>query len=314
MVTLHVECQGLNGETQHYRMSIRASAQLSKIEEAIIQRIGRHGAKDLRLSWHRSDGAFLKLSQTTWREYVLSMWLTQPWVVHAHEAHQGAGDSAAIELQLDHTAKILFERYDINRNGVIERPELSRAPAHSHQMCQCGLDRWACGSTLRSPVVAGMLRDARLERFDCSPALVERYVQAEFDRLDVDGSGYIELPEFTQYITRMTPWMRAEIMVCLASRHDAKGNRGQPVTAAPASNRGLEQSYRRLPSIRRLPAHSPTDCPLVVDCPLFVDCTTEVIADRVRRKSSTKAQASTMRPNERSRASSLQPCCPTTTG
>ena len=67
--------------------------------------------------------------------------------------------------------------------------------------------------TRPSPALAGMLRDARLERFDCSPALVERYVQAEFDRLDVDGSGYIELPEFTQYITRMTPWMRAEIMV-----------------------------------------------------------------------------------------------------
>ena len=62
-----------------------------------------------------------------------------------------------------------------------------------------------------------MLRDARLERFECSPALVERYVQAEFDRLDTDKSGYIELTEFTKYVTRMTAWMRSEIMVRLAA-------------------------------------------------------------------------------------------------
>jgi hypothetical protein len=57
-----------------------------------------------------------------------------------------------------------------------------------------------------------MLRDVRLERFECSPALVERYVNHEFDRMDIDSSGYIEMTEFTKYVTTMTAWMRTELM------------------------------------------------------------------------------------------------------
>ena len=46
---------------------------------------------------------------------------------------------------------------------------------------------------------------------DDFPDLIERFVAHEFDRLDVDGSGYIELPEFTNYVTRMSPWMRVQL-------------------------------------------------------------------------------------------------------
>ena len=61
-----------------------------------------------------------------------------------------------------------------------------------------------------------MLRDARLERFECSLALIERFVAHEFNRLDVDRSGYIERPEFTRYVTRMTAWLRTELMARLS--------------------------------------------------------------------------------------------------
>lgn len=45
-----------------------------------------------------------------------------------------------------------------------------------------------------------------------SQALVDRFVEQEFGRIDVDGSGTICLAEFTAYVTQMTRWMRDELM------------------------------------------------------------------------------------------------------
>ena len=132
MVTLHIIYEGAEGGIQHFRLNIMASAQLSKVEEAMIQRMGKRwprGAKP-HLSWLRSDGAFLKLTQTTWREYVFSMWCTQPWTVHLHDASRvhGIGEAASVELQLDHTAKILFERYvspDSAPHSALDRQQMT---------------------------------------------------------------------------------------------------------------------------------------------------------------------------------------------
>ena len=43
----------------------------------------------------------------------------------------------------------------------------------------------------------------RLERLNAANA-GRQFMEHEFNRLDIDGSGGIELPEFTQYVSNMT--------------------------------------------------------------------------------------------------------------
>ena len=81
-------------------------------------------------------------------------------MVHAHERARGSADDDGVEIPLHACARSLFVKYDVNRNGLLEHDELSR-----------------------------LLKDVRLERFECSPALVARFVAHEFERLDTDGSG-----------------------------------------------------------------------------------------------------------------------------
>ena len=58
-----------------------------------------------------------------------------------------------------------------------------------------------------------MLADLRLEHFDCSPRLIDRFVDRELSRLDADGSGSVDLAEFTIYVSNMTAWMRSELFM-----------------------------------------------------------------------------------------------------
>ena len=184
MVTLRVLLHE-GDATQNFRLDVVASAQFAQIQQQFIEQLGarwKEGSHRLRLSWLRDDGSVVELSQTLWRYFIFTNWCTQPWVVHAHTKQQ-AREQDDVELPLHHVARILFQRYDLNRNGVIERPELSR-----------------------------LLRDVRLERFECSPSIVQRFMDHEFDRLDHDGSGGIDLAEFTLYVSRMTAWMRTELL------------------------------------------------------------------------------------------------------
>ncbi len=75
-----------------------------------------------------------------------------------------------VAIHLTTTAQHLFARYDVNQNGRVERQELWR-----------------------------LLRDLELERLHCPPALVERFIEHEFQRLDTDGSQGLCLPEFVEY-------------------------------------------------------------------------------------------------------------------
>jgi hypothetical protein len=119
LIVLHI------GEaTEHFRLSTVASIQFSYLQAAVAERMGSRWPSSamLRLTWLRYDGVAVELSATSWREYIFTMWCTQPWVLHAHDA--SAGESA---MPLRETARLLFNMYDINRNGVIELPEFSRA-------------------------------------------------------------------------------------------------------------------------------------------------------------------------------------------
>jgi Ca2+-binding EF-hand superfamily protein len=60
-----------------------------------------------------------------------------------------------------------------------------------------------------------MFDDLRLHRLDCSPKLVQRFIEGEFHRLDRDNSGSIEAAEFAKYVAQMPRWQRTELLaVC----------------------------------------------------------------------------------------------------
>jgi hypothetical protein len=191
LITLKIVLHEHGDATRSCRMTVVASSQFPLVQQAIIERMGSAwgtGAK-LRLSWLKDDGSVAELSQATWRDYIFAMWCSQPWVVHAHDvAALSDLASADVYLPLTGPSQRLFDKYDVNRNKRIERPELARLLLH-----------------------------ARLERLrelgcDCSDALVARFVEHEFARIDRDDDGTIELDEFTFYISRMTAWMRAELL------------------------------------------------------------------------------------------------------
>ena len=180
MVTLNVMLHNGDAE-QRFRVSVVASAHFGNVQKAVAERLSIrwNAAVRLRLSWLKSDGVLIELNQATWRDFTSREWCNLPWVVHAHDVDA----DAEVQMPLTDTARTLFERYDLQRNGVIERAELLR-----------------------------MLHDVRLERFQCSNALVEQFAAHEFARLDLDGSGGVTFDEFTKYVTKMTAWMRMELL------------------------------------------------------------------------------------------------------
>ena len=55
-----------------------------------------------------------------------------------------------------------------------------------------------------------MLKELDRERLQVSGAMIERWIDDEFDKVDEDGSQSVSLPEFSAYVTSMTRWMRDE--------------------------------------------------------------------------------------------------------
>lgn len=96
----------------------------------------------------------------------------------------GKGQKEATFVQHSKIARVLFEKYDVNRNGRLDKVELAR-----------------------------VLCDLHLERYDCSPELQARFVDNQFLKLDTDGSGSMSLDEFTKYVSSMTSWTRNELLV-----------------------------------------------------------------------------------------------------
>ena len=96
-----------------------------------------------------------------WSHYLHANWCSQPSVLHIR-------DSAASTspIALTRTAEFLFSRYDVNSNGFIERKELAR-----------------------------MMRDLKLEQLDCPTALIDRFIEGEFERLDQNGNDGVDLAE-----------------------------------------------------------------------------------------------------------------------
>ena len=132
------------------------------------------------LAWIGPSGEINELSQLGWSAFVAANWCALPWELHLLTESARAKLQRAAVVQ---SAKALFRKFDVNKNGWIERRELVR-----------------------------LVRDLRLERLHIPDALVQRFIEGEFRRLDRDASGTIDLDEFTCYVGRMTRWMREELL------------------------------------------------------------------------------------------------------
>lgn len=136
------------------------------------------------LVWNDPSGATIELNHLIFDRFVLLMWCAQPWVIHVYDEERYASSGPVQRIRLVGTGTTLFERYDVDASGRVDKRELIRL--------LMGLD---------------------LKRLNCSPKLIERFVVGEYERLDTDRSGNIGLAEFIDYVTSMTSWMRSELML-----------------------------------------------------------------------------------------------------
>lgn len=212
---MRVVIHGKNGEQRLHLMELAASISFQPLKKAVMEKCGLDAK--IHFAFIDADGEVVELNMETWRSFIREMWCVQPWVIHVHKNNSGEG------MQQYHTSKVLFDRYDVNRDGRVERHELAR-----------------------------MLTDLRLERFDCSPQLIDRFVDRELQRLDSDGSGDVDLLEFTKYVSHMTSWMRTELLLKSNEIEVFAQLAGRAVEAIMAPTpipRALGQSQEQSPAV-----------------------------------------------------------------
>ena len=186
-VALRVWVHNANEQQKPYMMNVMNSIYLEDLKKAVAKRCGLQGSK-FKLIWLNLGGESVELtSQRLFARYADTMWCSRPW-----ELHVLPEDSMSLKaIALNETAKTLFAKYDINNNGRIDKSELLT-----------------------------MLKDLNLSRLECSEALIQLFVQGEFDRIDFDKSEGLSLEEFTNYATSMTRWMRDELLR-LSNHHNS---------------------------------------------------------------------------------------------
>ena len=118
-----------DGDTQPERtflMETQDSVYLPELTRLVQQRLGV--TCKLRLLWLSKSGETIALdSQRVLERFADREWCSQPWVLHAHEDTKAATQA----LALTDSAKALFDRYDVNNNGRIDRRELCCVQADS---------------------------------------------------------------------------------------------------------------------------------------------------------------------------------------
>ena len=180
-VTLKIVILGPDGLPQRQLLvSTTDSLRFGELKKLVQARCGGHHTRQCRLLWLHQSGETIELSQQTLRHYMLAEWCNMPWTVHVHDPQ----DAPLERILLADMARVLFERFDINRDRTIQRRELVR-----------------------------LFKDLNLEALGCSDVVVENFLQSEFLRLDKDASAGLDLHEFTSYVTSMARWMRQELLV-----------------------------------------------------------------------------------------------------
>ena len=216
-----------SGGTLSYYMDTQASVYLNKLHQQVVQLVGIP-KKHLKLMWLSKQGETSEIdSQRTLDHFQDVEWCTQPWVLFAHDSRGDGGGSkskkgnesasSSFAISLDSMAKDLFDRYDVNNNGTIDRSELRRMLVT--------VDERALGVSVK---------------------LVERFIDAEFSRVDTDASGEIDAKEFTRWVTSMTAWLRDELMSTASHRNvfATLASRAIEVRTPPAAAVGLVDTGR----------------------------------------------------------------------
>ena len=177
-VNVSVVVHGDDGsEEQRFTVDVIESVRLVELKSAIEAKRGcALGSK--RLFGIDRAGEVVEIgSSDAFSQFILTSWFMQPWSVHIC-AEQGVLQTLSIAPM----AKFLFDTYDINSNGKIDRLELLR-----------------------------LLKDLKLERLEVSDKLLHRFVETELARLATDGSREISLHQFIEYMASMVRWMRTEL-------------------------------------------------------------------------------------------------------
>ena len=205
LINVKLVMHGCADGTVHM-IETQAGIYLNKLSEQ-VQKLLNIEKKRLQLLWLTKGGETVLLdSQRTMDQFQDAEWCTQPWVFHVNELPppkgkekkgKGKGDSGggeapgeAVAISLNTEAKALFDRFDINDNKLLDRSELGR-----------------------------MLQEVDLSKLQVSRKLFDRYLASEFNNIDEDASGGIDLPEFTKYVTDMTLWMRDELMATASHKN-----------------------------------------------------------------------------------------------
>lgn len=165
----------------HAQMPVEDSIYLNKLMPAVARRLGL-GKKKVALLWCTPSGETVPLtSQVEFTSFAEQEWCTLPWVLHVFEANKG---KPAPVVSLEEMAKTLFNKYDVDGSGSIDRSELMR-----------------------------MLKSVDLSKLEVSVKLLERFCDGEFAKIDADNDGGVSLQEFTKHVTHMCGWMRDELML-----------------------------------------------------------------------------------------------------
>lgn len=176
-------------EPQKFLLSAAESISMANLQQLINERCGLslrlyEGKKEEKIYGILPSGEVVCLSSTeAFHQFAAQMWCTQPWQLHV------TADKEELQItQVEERASVLFEAYDVNRDGCIDRVELLR-----------------------------MHRDLRLERLDIFDELLNRFVEAEFRRLSAWSIAEgldptkVQLPQFVSYVVSLGRWMKREL-------------------------------------------------------------------------------------------------------
>lgn len=119
-IALHRQGQ----RTQHFMISVAFSIRMVELDKAIKVRCGKALPDTYDFFWIEPGGELQPLSsQAELTRYVFTMWWSQPWLVHVvdttKEGSQSAFKRDFKRMAVSHSSKMLFERFDVNKNGKI---------------------------------------------------------------------------------------------------------------------------------------------------------------------------------------------------
>ena len=173
------------GQMQKFMLHVAHSIRLVDFDKAVVARCGSAVPESYDYYWIEPGGDLIGLvNQEAFTRFVFTNWCTQPWVVHMLDGtSQTSLEEATILSSIDKPVSHLFDIYDVNQNGRVERRELLR-----------------------------MLNDLDLPELEVTQKLIERLVEVLYVRIDANDNEGIDKAEFIAYFASMTRWMRNKLI------------------------------------------------------------------------------------------------------